>query len=296
MLVRCGVSVLAALDCRCSVAGPDRGMGRSSLATLAKIGTGMTSSPSPAPANAPRYRMTPSHLRMAAAAIFVAALGFGGWGLWRVFAPGSGDIRTQLAGSERQRRALANEVSQLQQRVTTLARSDQISRDANRDVQGTLGERDEEIAGLRADVAFYERLVGATAQRRGLSVHSLKLTPQNDQSQETTAWHFTGTLTQNLNRGGVSAGRVTLVVEGTRNGRLQKLGWDDLRQQPGAPGVDFSFKYFQQLEGDVFLPAGLTPVRVTVRLAPRSGAVVEQSFTWADATRDGAPVTASRAP
>src|SRR3546814_1758105 len=78
---------------------------------------------------------------------------------------------------------------------STLKRSDQISRDANRDLQGTLAERAEEIAGLRADVAFYERFVAAPGQRRRLTLHQPRLQPQSDQ-----AWHFTTTLTQNLNQ------------------------------------------------------------------------------------------------
>lgn len=256
----------------------------------------MASSPTSPPVAPARTRTVAAKLRIAAAVVFVLALVFGGWGLWRVFAPGAGDVRTLLAGTQRQVRAQLTEIEQLRQRVATLTRSDQISRDANRDLQGSLAERDEEVAGLRADVAFYERLVGATAQRRGLTVHSLKLEPQAAQPQGAAAWHFTGTLTQNLNRGAVSAGRLMLLVEGTRDGRLQKLGWDDLRQQPAAPGVGYSFKYFEQVEGDVFLPAGVTPVRVTVRLVPQSGAPVEQSFTWAEATRDGSPATASPAP
>lgn len=237
---------------------------------------------------APSTTASPSRsrkLRNGVAATVVLAFGFGSWGLWRVFAPGSADVRAQLAGSERQARALSVDIEQLRQRVTTLSRSDQISRDANRDLQGTLAERDEEIAGLRADVAFYERLVGATAQRRGLTVHALRMQPQGaPPSQGVAAWHFSSTLTQNLNRGAVSAGRLTLLIEGTREGRLQKLAWDELRQQPGAPAVAYSFKYFEVAEGDVFLPAGLTPVRVTVRLQPPSGAVLEQSFTWAEAS------------
>lgn len=213
-------------------------------------------------------------------AVFLAALAFGGWGLWQVFAPVSGDPRAQLASARRDNANLQDEVEQLRQRVATLTRSDQISRDANRDLQGAIADRDEEVAGLRADVAFYERLVGATAQRRGLSVHALKL-----QAQDGPAWHFTGTLTQNLNRGAISEGTLTLSVEGTRDGKLQKLAWNDLRQQASAPGVVYSFKYFQQVEGDIFLPAGVTPVKVTVRLQPRSGAAIEQSFTWAQALR-----------
>ena len=234
-------------------------------------------------------RLTPvstqaRNVRLAAAAMFALALGFGGWGLWRAFAPGSADIRAQLSASQRQSRALASQVEQLRQRTTTLTRSDQISRDANRGLQGTLADRDEEIAGLRSDVAFYERLVGATAKRRGLSVHSLEMVEQAAPARNAAAWHFTGTLTQNLNRGAVSAGRLTLLVEGTRDGRLQKLAWDDLRQLPNAPGLAYSFKYFESVQGDIYLPAGVTPARVTVRLAPQSGAPTEQSFTWAEVT------------
>jgi len=164
--------------------------------------------------------------------------------------------------------------------VATLSRSDQISRDANRDLQGTLAERDEEIAGLRADVAFYERFVGSTAKRHGLTVHQLRLEPQ---AAVRGAWHFTATLTQNLNRGAVNNGKLTLSVEGTRGGKLEQLDWAGLRQGSAAPGVDYSFKYFQEVEGDILLPQGFQPIRVTVHLDPARGADVDQSFTWEDA-------------
>lgn len=225
--------------------------------------------PTPAPGTEPQPH---GHgLAYALIAVFLLALAFGGWGAWRVLMPPQGDPRATLR--EQQAR-----IDALEQRTATLARSDQISRDANRDLQGTLAERDEEIAGLRADVAFYERFVGSTAQRRGLNVHALHLQRQTGQ-----AWHFTATLTQNLNRGAVNRGQVTLSVEGSRDGHLQRLEWPQLRQQANAPGVDYSFKYFQQAEGDILLPPGLAPVRVIVRLQPDGAAAVEQSFTWADA-------------
>lgn len=187
-------------------------------------------------------------------------------------------------GGERVPAAAGADADALAQQVATLRRSDQISREANAALQKTLAERDEEIAGLRADVAFYERLVGATAQRRGLSVHELQLVPQPG-----GVWHFTGTLTQNLSRDAVSEGAMTLAVEGSRDGRLQRLDWAALRQSANPPGVPYSFKYFQQVEGEVFLPAGFTPARVSVRLTPRSGSVVEHSMAWAEATTARTP-------
>ena len=208
---------------------------------------------------------------------FLAALAFGGWGLWTTFGPQPRDARATI-------RAQAERIEALEQRVALLSRSDQVSREANQGLQDTLAERDEEIAGLRADIAFYERFVGSTAQRHGLSVHELALSPQPG-----GAWHFTATLTQNLNRGAVNRGRLTLSVEGTQDGQLRKLDWAELRQQPGAEGVDYSFKYFQQVQGDVMLPAGLQPIRVVVRLAPSRGDAVEQSFAWAEAAGRPSP-------
>lgn len=235
------------------------------------------SAPDPASAPAPEPLSATTHdgghrWLYAVLAVFVASLAFGAWGAWRALSDTGGDPRAQLASQQAR-------IDDLEQRVATLTRSDQISRDANRDLQGTLAERDEEISALRADVAFYERFVGSTAQRRGLTVHELAVRPQTDQ-----AWHYTATLTQNLNRGAVSSGRLTLSIEGTQAGKLRRLAWPDLRQQPGAPGVEYSFKYFQQVEGDIMLPPGFQPLRISVRLAPAGGAAVEQTLAWSEAT------------
>ena len=163
------------------------------------------------------------------------------------------------------------ELVELRQRATTLRRSDQISRAANVELQATLAERDEEISGLRADVAFYERLVGSTGQRRGLNTHEVVFAPE-----AAGTWQYTITLTQNLNRGAISKGTMRFSVEGVRAGKLASIKWDELLQKPGAPGQPFSFRYFQQLEGSVMLPAGFTPQRVRVQLNGGS----DQVFDW----------------
>jgi hypothetical protein len=163
------------------------------------------------------------------------------------------------------------ELRKLRQQVATLKRSDQISRNANVGLQTTLAEREEEISGLRADVDFYERLVGSTGQRQGLRVHEAVFEPEAGGT-----WHYTITLTQNLNRGAISKGGLRFSVEGVRAGKLVTVKWDELLQKANAPAKPFSFRYFQQIEDSVMLPAGFTPQRVKVSL---SGGV-EQSFPW----------------
>jgi len=184
-------------------------------------------------------------------------------------------LRVEHAALQERDRATAVALEASRQEATTLRRSDQISRAANLDVQQTLGERDEEVAALRADVEFYERLVGATGQRRGLSVHAVDFQPEAGGS-----WRYLLTLTQNLNRGAVSAGRLRFAVEGVADGRLQTIEWKALRGEDA--GQAYSFRYFQRLEGSIVLPAGFTPQRVKVRL-DGSGPPVDAVLPWPSA-------------
>lgn len=165
-------------------------------------------------------------------------------------------------------------LKQAQQQLATLRRSEQISRNANSELQSTLSDRDEEIEGLRADVAFYERLVGATAQRRGLTVHDIQFAPEVGGT-----WKFTATVTQNLNRGAISQGNMKFSVEGISSGRLKTVPWEILVQKSDIGGKPYSFRYFQELEGSVLLPAGFTPQRVKVALRGNNGQS-DQVFPW----------------
>lgn len=201
--------------------------------------------------------------------------------LWGVFeitrrnaVPGYDRTRAELAKALEELADAQDRVERLRQRNAVSQKSDETSRAANQAVQETLAARDEEIAQLRADVAFYERLVGGSAQRQGLAVHSLDLRPTGD-----GAWRYTVTLTQNLKKASVSKGQITLRVDGVRDGKLSTLGWGDLLQSPQAAPQDFAFKYFQQLEGSVMLPPGFTPHRVRVQLKS-DGRQSEQVFPW----------------
>lgn len=189
-------------------------------------------------------------------------------------APGMSKLRQELELASKRATEAEALARQHRQNAATLRRSDQISRSANTELQATLAEREEEVSALRADVAFYERLVGATGQRRGLSVHEAVFAPET-----AGTWRYTITLTQNLNRGAISKGEARVSVEGVSEGRLRTLAWEELLQEPGAPGQSFSFRYFQQLEGSVMLPEGFTPQRVRVQLRS-DGSTVDQAFPW----------------
>jgi hypothetical protein len=95
-------------------------------------------------------------------------------------------------------------------------------------------------------------------------------------------------LTQNLNRGGLTSGQMQFAVDGVSGGKLKTLNWSQLLQKPGAPAQDFSFRYFQQIEGDVMLPLGFTPQRVRVSVSGGFGKQ-EQRFDWTVSTTSTQP-------
>ena len=183
-------------------------------------------------------------------------------------------VTAELEAANDELRRWRSQAESLQQREATLARSDQISRAANKEVQSVLAEREEEISDLRANIAFYERLVGATGQPKGLNVHSAQFAAENGGT-----WRYQIVLTQNLNKGAVSRGKLRFTVEGVRQGKLATITWEELHQRPDVPPQDYSFRYFQQLDGSVMLPTGFTPQRVRVSL--RDGDIgVDQTLGW----------------
>lgn len=172
----------------------------------------------------------------------------------------------------------------LQQRVTVLERSEQIAKAANGDLQQTIREREEEIAGLRADLAFYNRLTGGNAKREGLAVQGLQLSPVNNSS----AYNFMVTLTQNLKKGQMISGHLSLSIEGVKDGKLLTLNWSDIGPAGESSGVEFGFKYFQRINGTLMLPAGFVPNRITVAAeASGDGGHVDHQYTWAQTLNNG---------
>lgn len=184
-------------------------------------------------------------------------------------------MRASAVVSSTESPRLRQEKDSLKSQIAILERSEQVAKAAVTDLQQTLRERDEEIAALRADLAFYGRLVGGS-QREGLVVHDLRLTPLSNAPQ---GWNFIATLTQNLKKNQILSGKLKLSVEGIQSGQLETLSWDKLTQDQASAGIAYSFKYFQQLKGTVILPEGFMPNRINVEIVGDNGRV-EQDFSW----------------
>ena len=170
------------------------------------------------------------------------------------------------------REALASE----QARIAVLKREVDVLRRANALLRDSERTRQDEIAELQADLAFYRRLGGASGSQAPLAVHYLELQP----TQSPQVYRLIFTLTQNLRWAAVISGRVELGLDGIQDGAARHLRGEQLLPEAAQP-VEFRFKYFQQLERLLTLPEGFEPSRLTIRLVSAGlSQPVERAGDW----------------
>jgi len=179
--------------------------------------------------------------------------------------------------------ALSAENEDLRQQVANLERAGQVAGIAAKELKRNLAERDEEISGLRTDLAFYSRLVGGNGQRDGLKVQGARTEPVKDSPN---GWNLVITLTQNARRGDVLKGSLTLAVEGIQGNKVTTLEGATLGQATTSQGLAFSFKYFQQVQGSFTLPTGFKPTRLRIVASAEGEEPVTSTIPWEDATRN----------
>ncbi|HET6631703.1 MAG TPA: DUF6776 family protein [Rhodanobacteraceae bacterium] len=219
-----------------------------------------------------RRRLAGTVAGLCALALLVGAFGFA---LGRFSAP---PART-LVAPQPLPAPVASANQALAQQVATLKQSEKVSRIAAAKLRETLAEREQEITGLRADVAFYSRLVGSGERAAGVAVHGVDVAP----IAGSHAYTVTVTLTESAHRGRDNSGRVRLAVEGVQDGKLSVLQGTELGGRNSDDGLAYAFKYFQQLHTTVVLPAGFVANRLRVTVQPKGASDVQRTIAWADA-------------
>lgn len=198
-------------------------------------------------------------------------------------APGLIHLQSGMHDAGAQIKLLSAQVELLERKLSISEKSDQVSRTANESLQTTLRSQEDEIAGLRSDIAFFQRLMDGKSGRKGLTVQKLAVRP----IEGGHGYNLRATLTQNLRKGEVTRGSATISIEGMQEGRIVALEWDSLSGKQPAPALQFSFKYFQQFDSSFVLPDGFMPNRIKLALRSEQGDNSEQTFAWSQALSNG---------
>ncbi len=190
---------------------------------------------------------------------------------------------TDVAATERHelrqaRSQLEQQNTQLRERLAMLERSAQVDRQAFEEVSTDLRELQQALAEIREEVAFYRGIVSPEDSASGLRLQSFRL--QRTSGDRT--YRYTLILTQVLNNTRAVDGSIALTVEGILNGEPVSYPLERIAVDNGRSALAFNFRFFENLEGDILLPEGFTPLRVHVQVRPngRGHAELSSSFDW----------------
>jgi hypothetical protein len=146
------------------------------------------------------------------------------------------------------------------------------------EVTRTIGDLQAQVARQTQELAFYRGIVAQGAAAVGVKVQQVHVTPG------TKAQRFTLhiALVRSVRPDSVAIGSIALSVDGsTADGKTTTLELPALTpaKQKELP---FNFRYFENLDQEVVLPAGFQPekVAVEVRSNKKDVAPASQSFAW----------------
>lgn len=179
------------------------------------------------------------------------------------------DLKTELKDVQDSNAALHDQIIGLQ-------RAREIDKAAHDQVQQNLSSLQAKMIDLREELAFYRGIVSPEDSSTGLKVQSLAVSSAGAPGH----FHYKLVLIQARRHQDKVAGTVTITVEG------QQAGEPATRPVAGSSGggkaLAFSFRYFQNIEGDFTLPAGFKAGRVVVKVNSRSSkSPITQDFDWA---------------
>ncbi|MFT4721657.1 MAG: hypothetical protein ACI9SB_002834 [Candidatus Azotimanducaceae bacterium] len=179
-------------------------------------------------------------------------------------------LRSALEGSEAT-------LGELRQQVADLKLGGQVDTRANEEVRLAVESLQTQIAELNEEIRFYKGVMVPNADAKGLRVERLDLR----QSGVVHRYRYSLMLTQVVDKHDFVGGVVDVSLVGTQSGEARTYTLSELDAEISAE-IRFRFRYFQNIEGELVLPADFAPTKivVAVRSSGRGTNGTERTFAW----------------
>jgi hypothetical protein len=186
---------------------------------------------------------------------------------------------------DEQRQALFAERARLQERVALLGQkladaeiSSQVDSDSVVIVREALLALEQDLADQRQELTFYKGMMAPSELEKGLTIGDWDVTKQ----EGTSRYDFRLVMQQLAAVHRVIKGRVSISIEGIRNGDLVRVPISELSPQMGNASLKLRFKYFQNIEGELELPDDFEPRSVVVdaRSFGKKPEQRQKTFDW----------------
>ena len=136
------------------------------------------------------------------------------------------------------------------------------------DLQARLGEQSQELT-------FYRGIVNPADNIAGLRIQQLKVLP----GIAPRRFRVRIVLIQAARQDSVTSATADLSIDGLRGGRAVNLPLAEIGTS--SRSLAFSFRYFQELETEIELPADFLPQRLQIEVRPaRASSSIRQTYPW----------------
>jgi hypothetical protein len=168
-------------------------------------------------------------------------------------------------------------IRRLSQENADLKLGEEVDSIANEEVRRTVESLQQDIADLQEEVRFYKSVLMPNVEEKGLRIERLDVKATADPRKI----RYQLLLTQVVDKHEYIQGRVEMQIVGKRNNEEARLSFDDVAELDGQP-LQFRFRYFQNLDGEITLPDDFTPVEVMViaNSTGRDSRRLERRFDW----------------
>lgn len=182
------------------------------------------------------------------------------------------ELKTELSG-------LRSQNSDLSRQVAILDRSSVMDRRATAEVQVTIRNLREELAQLQQDVVFYRQVISSETADTGLIVGQMDIYGTSDPGR------FRYKLVmrqQDADGDSYLMGHVNVNLVGRLGDEQVIFALRDISDEEDQLDIRLRFRYFQNIEGELALPAGFDPERIQIAAVATEpvGKSIDQNFSW----------------
>lgn len=188
------------------------------------------------------------------------------------------DHRRDVAEFEQRSVQLEETIEELGREIAILETSREIDRATYAQLETDLGRLQAELQTSEEELAFYRGIVSPEDGVAGLRIQNLEVRSTGFERQHVLRLMLIQAIVHSDPVAGIAEVRMTGAMDGER----VEFGLGELAGNGGTDVLAYDFRYFQDFEQRVVLPAGFEPDMVEVSIRPTSprGEPVTQRFQW----------------
>ena len=175
------------------------------------------------------------------------------------------------------------EIVESNRQATMLERNSRIDVDASTQLKDTLAQVQDEVLVLKKELSFYKSIVAPEQGDRSVAIQTIQL-----KANESGGFAYKIMVSQRGRNDRFARGTIEVSIEGVKKGQSVTLKLADVSNDTKKP-MKFGFKYFQNFEGVITLPAQFLPDTLRVKVKPSVGKIkaLDEQFAWSDLTAGG---------